>query len=125
MTPIISPWFIYLLSVVDAIKGIFVVGAIIGATTVVIILMGMVIEDWEWEGVKKIFKVILPISLTCLFFSIFVPNKKIIIAMYVTKFVTTDNITKAIDAGGNFKDEVKKDIIEIIEAIKGEQPEKK
>jgi len=134
MTPIVSPWFIYFLGVIDIFN--FVLGfttIILGIAILVFIVasMGMKVEaegeygtdsDKKWEEYwRKLRKKCLPIFLIVLVLAIITPSKNTLIAMYVTKFVTTDNVTKAIEAGGNFKDVVKKDIIEIIEAMKGEK----
>ncbi len=54
-----------------------------------------------------------------------IPSRKTLIAMRTTKFITIDNIAKAIGVGGHFKDVVKQDIIDIIEAMEGEVSKKK
>jgi len=134
MTPIVSPWFIYFLGVIDSINAVLAFVAIIsGLATLGFIIGTMVMkaeaegeygdkDDKKWEEYwRKLRKICLPIFLITLMLGIAIPSKNTLIAMYVTGFVTTDNVTKAIEAGGNFKDGVKKDIIEIIEAMKGEQ----
>lgn len=132
MEPIISPFFIYLLSIIDTIKGISGVigGLCFIALTVSIIAMWVLKhadehtfcdEDaWKltWKTVKHY--TLLP-AILCLTLTIFAPSRNILIAMYVSNYITTDNVTKAIEASGNFKDVIKKDIIEIIEAMKGEK----
>lgn len=138
MEPIVSPLFIYFLSIVDKLIGTWIFFAVILGLGIVVCIIGYVwnkdhsdahseekVDEQEREASEfKKFgrKLILPFSLFFIL-SIFTPSKKIIIAMYVTKFVTVDNVTKAIEAGGNFKDDVKKDIIDIIKAMKGEKSE--
>ena len=130
MTPIISPWFIYVIMVADSIKTLVTVGAIcFGVTAFVLLIVGIIEVECAWdEKERKKGKSIRDNSRQCvlpflvsLVLAIFIPSKSTIIAMYVTQFVTTDNVTKAIEAGGNFKDVIKEDIIEIIEAMKGEE----
>ena len=41
--------------------------------------------------------------------------------MIVAKNVTYQNVEKAIEAGKDVKDELKKDMLDIIEAIKGDE----
>lgn len=132
MEPIISPWFIYLLSVINTVIGATsVVGGLCALGAVISIIGKWVLnhadegtfcdlDAWllAWKTVKHY--TLLP-AILCLTFAIFAPTKNTMIAMYVSNYVTTDNVTKAIEVGGNFKDIVKKDIIEIIEAMKGEK----
>jgi len=135
MEPIVSPWFIYLIMVIGSIKTLLTIGAVVlGIAVFVLFVVGLIEIDCAWgEDEKKKGRIIrnkskkfiLPF-LILLVLAILVPSKKTVIAMYVANFVTTDNVIKAIETGGNFKDVIKKDIIEIIEAMKGEkvQPEK-
>jgi len=130
MEPIISPWFIYLVMVIGSVKALLIIGAVVlGGTVFALFVVGLIELDCAYDEDEKkkpriirdkSKKFILPF-LIVLVLSIFVPSKKTVIAMYVANFVTTDNITKAIEAGGNFKDVIKKDIIEIIETVKGEK----
>jgi len=130
MEPIVSPWFIYLIMVIGSIKTLLIVGAgVLGGAAFVLFIVGIIEIDSAYDEDEKkkariirdkSKKFILPF-LIVLVLAILTPSRNTVIAMYVTKFVTTDNITKAIEGGGNFKDVVKKDIIEIIEAMKGEK----
>ena len=126
MTPIISPWFIYFLSIVDGIKYVALAFAIVAGIAILVGAVRMSMgagfgeDDSDLIGGRAILKKAILPFIVFLFLAILIPSRNIIIAMYVTKFVTTDNVTKAIEASGNFKDVIKKDIIEIIEAMKGE-----
>ena len=130
MTPIVSPWFIYLLSIVDGTKTLFIGGTVVlGLAVFVCFVYGMIegsygYSDGDKEKGKAVLsrgkKFILPFVIV-FFLALCTPSRNVLIAMYVTQFVTTDNVSKAIEAGGNFKDVIKKDIIEIIEAMKGEE----
>ena len=137
MEPIVSPWFIYFLGVISAIQGVVITGAIISALILVVAIIASIFmrvevegeygseSDKRWLGLwRKTRKICIPVFVVFLLVAMFVPSRNTLIAMYVAKFITTDNITKAIETGGNFKDVVKKDIIEIIEAMKGEQEQK-
>lgn len=128
MTPIVSPIFIYLLSIIATFKGVVAVVAIFGSILALFAVIGHWCvknfpdefdQDWLliWKSVKRV--TLIP-ALICIFLSTFVPSRNTIIAMYVTTFITKDNVTEAIKAGGEFKDVIKEDIIEIIDALKGQ-----
>jgi len=132
MEPIISPWFIYFLFTVNAVKiilfslgFIFVIVFLVGVIGEIFNLVEYDKDDLDYKKSKSLRKKFMLPAIITILLGIFVPAKHTLIAMYVTKFVTTDNVAKAIEAGGGFKDVVKKDIIEIIEAMKGEKQEQK
>lgn len=144
MEPIVSPWFIYLLSFVSIFQIIMLTLAILAGIFLLVSLIAYLVckftlptssysagEENE-NKLKRLVpdwvKVLKRAAIFTTIFSFLVlitPSRNTVIAMYVTKFVTVDNVSKAIEAGGNFKDVVKKDIIEIIEAMKGEESENK
>lgn len=128
MEPIVSPWFIYFLGVINGVKDFFDVIAILSGVGLLVGIIGYCAtkvdncfgDEWE-EFWQKFLKKFILVSCICIPLALLTPSRNTIIGMYVTKFVTTDNVTKAIEAGGNFKDVIKKDIIEIIETMKGEK----
>lgn len=140
MEPIISPWFIYFLSFVNVFQILmFTFSGMAGGFFLVSLIGYLVCKfststssyDSDEEKENKLRKLVPDWTKTlkraAIFTAIFsflvliTPSRNTVIAMYVTKFVTVDNISKAIEAGGNFKDAVKQDIIEIVEAMKGER----
>ena len=124
MEPIISPWFIYFLSVVNSLQ---VVCAIVGIIGVIlwIIFMGVAWsnlaeygkDDDDYKRFRRLAKPILPVWIITLFLAIFVPTKNTLIGMYVADKLTYDIAEKIIDAGKDVKNELKKDVIDIIESI--------
>ena len=48
---------------------------------------------------------------------IFTPNKTLIVQMFVLDNITFDRVEKAVELGKDIKDEIKNDIIDIIQAI--------
>ena len=128
MEPIISPWFIYLLHIVDSVRDISAIVTIflLIALAGLGVACGVSWEDFEKETILKIKKwlkinIILGLCFSLIF--IFVPNKRTIIAMYITDNITTDNVERAINLGKDFKKEIKKDIFEFIEKIQGDEKE--
>ena len=132
--PIISPWFFYFLGIIDGIKataitvslitGLFLLVSVIG---VMVIKMAHEFDEDDEKKLVPIWKKVLRGSLIPFviftLLAMFVPTKNTLIWMVVAKNVTYQNVEKAIEAGADFKNELKKDMIEIIETIKGEQAE--
>jgi len=97
MTPIISPWFIYLLSVANSIKGVAGGFAILTGMGLMASIGGWIAckaeakEFWQkfW---KKLIKIIAPIFAVLLFLSIFFPTRDALIGIYIAKHITVDKI---------------------------------
>ncbi len=134
MEPIISPWIIYLLSFVSKLQGVLFVLATMCGLGVVIHIITVVWKaaletgDRDYKMVSRmaaklklfsIFFVIIVVSL------VIIPSKNTLIGMMIAKNVTSVNIEKALETGKNFKDEIKKDVIEIIDHITQVTQEKK
>jgi hypothetical protein len=77
-------------------------------------------KGWGKKG-----KISILLSLIFIFISVFCPTKDELIAIYVADKVTYDIAEKALDNGKLIKDELKKDVIEIIESLTKEIKEKK
>ena len=123
MEPIISPWFIYLLGIIDATKAVFWTFGILGMIALMVLLVIHIVEkamdEMSDEGKKGILtglRASLVMSLLLLP-AIFVPSKNTIIAMYVADNITPNNVEKALEVGQDFKNEIKKDIIDLIDGI--------
>jgi hypothetical protein len=130
MENIVSPWLFYLLGIIPTLKEILGVGAGISAFALIIYCIGVGVtkpqgnesdyKDWTagWKPFRKslivVFVVMLPLA-------IFLPNKNTLITMYVADKVTYNTVQGAVDAGKSIKDELKKDIIEIIHGIEKEE----
>jgi hypothetical protein len=142
MEPIIAPSTIYWLGVVDSINtSYFWLCFILFCNGVIQLVVFFNADDLTEEresfeetkaAQKKLERgsmrrLMLSISFIFIFIfgSIFTPTSKTIIAMEVARVVTVDNISKAIQAGKVLKDEVKSDVLDVINAIRGEEKKEK
>jgi len=74
-------------------------------------------EYEELESSKKLAKISTPLFILFLTLAIFIPSRNTLIGMYVTKHITTNNIKKGLEIGKVAKEEIKKDVIDLINAI--------
>ena len=124
MESIISPWFVYLLSIVNGLGvGLILTTIAFGCTAIIALIVwaNYRVEDGEddedtvkWKKIRN--KFIIATGITFLL-TVMIPSRNTIIAMYVTDKLTYDTAEKIIKAGKNVKDEFKKDVIDIIESI--------
>jgi len=129
MNPIISPWLIYLLHVCGVANVIAITLFIIAVTFVVVAIIGWIVthadEDNYDDGClvmwRKFVKRSVPIVLACALLAVAVPSRKTVIWMVATKHITTDSVQQAIEAGDSVREVIKKDILELIGAIKTEK----
>ena len=128
MEPIVSPWFIYLLSVADGLIVFFSIGLFIGLASLVGFHIWYNCEfDYSWVKDEKkavgkrilrmVRRICIPFSIISLLIVLFLPGRNTIIGMYVADHITPNNVKKALVVGKDFKEEVKKDILDLIEAI--------
>ena len=122
MEPIISPWLIYLIGLVDGLKGgLGILGALILFGGIIGFLVWGISETPSDEDIKRgakwCSKIIIPFALVLFGLSLFIPSSKVIIAMATASIATPDNINSAVQSGKNFKDEIKKDLIDMINAV--------
>lgn len=130
MQPIINPWFIYLLGVIDSAIEFFAIIAVSAGFAFIGFLIGYLIckhsDDFDEEYApiwKKLWKRTLPIFVIFALLGIFLPNRNTLIGMFVAKNITYDNVEKALKAGKDFKEELKKDVFELIKAIQDKKTE--
>jgi hypothetical protein len=126
---IVSPWFIYLLNVVDGILTAITPLTIITGLVTLIYWMGVSINrgirddealrDWQaawgWKGV-----LVTTLFIFGMCTQIFVPSKDTLIQMYVAREVTYERVGKLAEAGKSLKEEIKVDILDIIREVRGE-----
>jgi len=122
MQPIVSPWFIYSLGIVQGIKDMAIAFSVLAGLTLFALSIASIFLwiDEEEDDVKKILKIMKisgTILLICLLLAIFVPSKDTLIAMYVADKLTYNTTEKILETGKDLKQELKKDIIEIIKSI--------
>ena len=92
MEPIISPWIIYALPLVDALIAVLSVISMLAMTTLIILYID---DDFREVMGIKIVKAVWVVFIISTLLAIFIPNKETLIAMYVAKQVTPDNISHA------------------------------
>lgn len=125
MEPVVSPWFIYWLGMIDSIGGVFRVSLFLGILSTVIYHIGHTMtigyesdhKLWVegWGKKRYLGYVLLAIGLPC---AIFMPTKDTVLKMYVASYVTPDNLNIVKGASYNLKEQIKSDVIEILEAVK-------
>lgn len=92
MEPIINPWLVYALSLVNPLIIILAVIAMLAVTALVIVYTDYDFYDERSYNEVKVIWVVFIIS-TLL--AIFIPSKNTLIAMYITNHVTPDNLSNA------------------------------
>ncbi len=92
MEPIISPWIIYALPLVDTLIAVLSVVSMLAVTSLIILYI-----DDEFREVMgtKIVKVVWVVFIISTILAIFISNKETLIAMYVANQVTPDNLSHA------------------------------
>lgn len=89
MEPIISPTLIYLLSIVNSVKGILFCVGLFGTGILGMLVLFFTLDD---EEVPNKIKTCFVASIICGLFNMFIPSKETLIAMYASKYVTANNI---------------------------------
>lgn len=125
MKPIISPWLIYFLSVLDGVNvvcaGIFILGLIgIPAALLVLYWMNDTTYGKEGEAAKKAFSGIKPYFIAyCIFLGVacFIPSKTTVYQMIVAKKLTPDNISAITQSAGDTAEDVADYVVDIITRV--------
>lgn len=123
MEHVISPTFIYLLMLIPTIKDALIVISLITLVLAVAIWFAFIISIEEEDRKDKdekfnaILKRVIIIFSGLLIIGILLPDRKTMIGMYVADKTTYNTISKAGELTKDIKDEIKKDIIEIIREI--------
>lgn len=92
MEPIISPWVIYALPLVDKLIAVLSVVSMLAMATLIVIYIDNIFHK---SIDTTIVKVIWAVFIISTLLAIFIPNKETLIAMYVANQVTPDNISHA------------------------------
>lgn len=125
MKPIISPWIVYFLSVLDNVKiicaGIFILG-LIGITAVLLVLYWMNDTTYgkEEEAAKKAFSGIRPYFIAySIFLGVicFIPSKTTVYQMIVAKELTPDKISTITQTVGDTAEDVADYVVDIITRV--------
>lgn len=116
--PIINPWIIYWISVIDnfsvSIITISIICGICGFITLWIYIVGLEEDILKY---KKYIISWLIFMLMCMLLITVIPNKDTMYSMLIVKQATPANIAKAKELGKDFKDMIKQDIIDVIKQI--------
>jgi len=131
MTPIVSPSLIYLIGVLDTFNTIvflieIITGVLAFAGLLIMLiytaenasLVGKLGDDEEYRVLRKYVRKLFAILALALFIDLAAPSKTTVIQMMVAKNITYERVDKIIKAGKNVKEELKKDVIDIIREIK-------
>lgn len=102
MEPIVNPWLIYLVSIVEHLRDFFNVITFVVCTLDIIIVVGVFVEaddaiaifyNREEKKTKLLVKLLIVATIVFPLLTIFIPTKETIIAMYVANMVTPDNLS--------------------------------
>ena len=98
---IINPWIFYLIDTLNGLLGLGIVAFILSVVTAIILAVMVFdptndVSDENKTIYKKLLKrVFIPIAVACTLLITFIPNKKTMYAMWVSSYVTTDNLETA------------------------------
>jgi len=131
MEPIISPWFVYALQVVDTLRDVFqvfyiflffpAVGALVGS-----FIMLIDADDYEKKLSKELRKFGIKFfiaSIIFIFLYMFTPSRNTLIGMYVAQNVTSEAVSETLQSGRAIKDEIKRDILDILQQLDKDKQE--
>ena len=92
MEPIISPWIIYALPLVDTLIAVLSVLSMLAMSSLIILYID---DKFRKDMGTKIVKGVWTVFIISTLLAIFIPNKETLIAMYVANQVTPDNLSHA------------------------------
>ena len=104
MEPIVSPWLIYFVSIIENLHDFFEAVTFIVMAIDIIIVMGAFIEsddaiavfyNCEDKKIKPFIKLLIALTVICPLLVIFIPSKETIITMYIANMITPDNLNLA------------------------------
>nr|DAR70605.1 MAG TPA: hypothetical protein [Caudoviricetes sp.] len=104
MEPIVNPWLIYLVSIVEHLRNFFNAITFVVCALDILIVMGTFIEsddaiavfyNREEKKIKPFIKLLIALTIICPLLVIFIPSKETIIAMYIANMITPDNLNFA------------------------------
>ena len=100
MDPIISPLWIYLIHLADAIYNLAIVGIFTGMAALILLFVERTQYDADIpDEAKKVWRinrwmrVSITVIIVCIFILVVVPDKKIVYEMLAASMITPDNIT--------------------------------
>ena len=115
MTPVISPWVFYLMSVANAVRGVaFTVGGIVGLSWGLMALFTS--AEGELRNFVKESRVVIAIFMVGIMLGVFTPSERVITKMVVAQNVTYERVEAATDVVQT----VYEDIMELFEEEESE-----
>lgn len=93
MEPIINPWIIYALPLVDTLIAVLSVVSMLAMATLIILYIDD--DDFRKDTGTTIVKGVWAVFIISTLLAIFIPNKETLIAMYVANQITPDNLNHA------------------------------
>jgi len=90
MEPIISPWIIYFVQLLDNLHGVCMVLFVLSCIASLVLVLPMILEDEDLP--KKYLKKAVIIAAVCGGMDIIIPNKETMITMIAASYITPDNI---------------------------------
>lgn len=127
MKPIISPWLIYVLSVLDAINTMGAIVFWLGLLGIPLTFVLGAAADC-WKSAEHALKALKPYAIAYAIFvvvSLFIPSKTTVYQMIVAKELTPNNISTVTQAAGDTAEDVADYVVNIItrvsEAVKNNE----
>jgi len=90
MEPIVSPWVIYAVQLLDNLCGICKILFVLSIIAIIVLALPVIFEDEDLP--KKYLKTVVIIAAVCGGMVIIIPNKETMITMIATSYITPDNI---------------------------------
>lgn len=115
MSYIINPSWFYWIAVVDGLKGICIVGLVIGVVITIVTLIfscSSLAEEDERELYRKVLKIAIPLLTVFVLGVVFIPSKTTMLEMQVARMATKENL------GWTFE-QIKAIVDYIVQAAKG------
>ena len=121
---IVSPFFIYMLQVVNNVviaacvcSVLLGIGSVISKIGATVNLIEYGKDNDDYKKCQNVFKKLFMPFLICVFLAVFVPDKTTLLQMYIADKITFERVEETVKVGKNLKKEIKNDIIEILQAI--------
>lgn len=115
MNPIVSPWLIYLVSVLTTISHVAAVAIMVGSVVIVLCIIVMSLtfneDEYIWDKAIKIMKITGIVMVVSVVIVTLIPSRNDMLAMFALSYITPDNIQLV---QGNIVDFVK----QIAQAVK-------
>ena len=129
-TPIISPFWIYLLGMVDKINLFTEISFwLIFIAFLTMVIMALIAKlDYDDDDASMLFSYAKKLSVLFVFSGlllIVIPSQKTLIGMFVAKNITVERVEKITETGKSIKKELKQDVIDIINSVMENDKNKK